>query len=321
MFSYEEKIFITGATGVIAHSLVRKLLSNSKISITLYVRSFTKVQRLYCDHPRFNDPGKVNVIQGGFNNEQPFTDAIVGHTRLFLYVPVTGYQNDEHIEIGKYFAGKAYDAGVQQIVLISNLSWPIPLRQLLATNSVTWRLEEAIRAIPDRKQLVTLRPCYLMSNMYQLDIPTIKSNMAIVSTHNPDQLIAWVSPKDVGHVAAKFLQELTNRDYNGNNDIVYELIGDFQAHKKRADILGSVLDRDIFYKSTTFKRYYSLLTNYIGLSYRMTVMVLELQSKLKRNTRTSVKELSKLLGRQPQTVEEWIKENKYALLYHISSWS
>ncbi|KAG2218612.1 hypothetical protein INT45_013920 [Circinella minor] len=320
MFSYKEKIFITGATGVIAHSLVRNLLSNPDISITLYIQSFTKIRRLYCDHPRFNDPGKVNVIQGNFINEQPFTDAIVGHTRLFLYVPVSGYQNDEHMEFGKCFAQKAYAVGVQQIVLISNLSWPVPYKLFLAINSVTWRLEEAIRSIPNRKQLVTLRPCYLMSNMFHMDVPTIKSNKAIVSIHNPDQVIAWVSPKDVGDVAAKFLQETIDNN-NNDNDIIYELIGDFQTHKKRAEILSRVLDCDIFYKNTTLKRYYSLLTNYVGLSYRITLMVLELQNKLKRNTRTSVKELSKLLGHQPQTVEEWIKENKYALLYHISSWN
>lgn len=296
---YEEKIFIIGSTGNIGQPLVRKLLAKPKVALTLYARSAAKVQQVFGDQPI----DKVQIVEGDYADQKVFEQAIPGHTRLFLLVASPNF--GEYPTIIRGFAEKAYNAGVQQIVLNSGITASTPWRTAIYSAA---NFEEAILSLPNRKSLVTLRPANLMSNQLipGSEAHTAKTANTIFDVRNEDKLNPWISPNDIGEVAANILQDPNEK----HGDAVYELIGDSRTPKEHAEILSRVLGKTITYQKITEEQLYEALTKQAGLPHTLTYMLLNLT----QFTRTRTPGLSILLGRQPETLEQWIEKNKSAFL-------
>ena len=83
--------------------------------------------------------------------------------------------------IKRAIATEAYAAGIKQVVDISSLAVTLPWRSSFLGN--THRLtEEAILAIPHRKNYMALRPTMFMTNHLWIDVETIKKEGVLKHT-------------------------------------------------------------------------------------------------------------------------------------------
>ena len=135
---------------------------------------------------------------------------------------------------------------------------------------------------------------------------TAKTSNAIFDVRNEDKLNPWISPNDIGEIAANILQDPIEK----HGDAVYELIGDSRTPKEHPQILSSVLGKTITYQKITEEQLYEVLTKQSGLPHTLAYMFLGLT----QFTGTRTPGLSILLGRQPETLEQWIEKNKSAFL-------
>ena len=295
---YEEKIFIIGGTGNVGQALVRKLLTNPNVALTLYARSPAKVQELFGEQA----DGKFQVIQGDYADQKAFEQAIPGHTRLFLLLQVPDF---DYSNIARGFAEKAYNAGVNQIVINSGITASMPWR---CTTYSAVPFEKAVLDIPNRKAVVALRPANFMSNQLMPggDADNVKKANMIFDTREPDQPNPWISPNDIAELAANVLQDPIEK----HGDAVYELIGDPRTPTEYAEILSRVLGKTVTYQKITEEQFYEALTKQAGLPHLVAYLFIYFGQYTSKRTPG----LSVLLGRQPETLEQWIEKNKSAFL-------
>ncbi|KAG2226958.1 hypothetical protein INT45_006365 [Circinella minor] len=276
----KERIYILGGTGRIGSVIIPELIKVG-VQITVYARSPEKVSKA----------DNVTVIQGDYNDLTPFENSIAGHTRLFLLV--ADCEDLDKIKIK--FGTKAYAAGVKQIVELS--ARRLPWRSYNVVH-VHQQAEDALYAIKDRGYHVTLRPTNFMTNM--TDYNTIKNNNEIVDSADPDEQQEWISPSDIGHVAARILVEPIEK----HKDVAYELIGDVKTPAQRAAIISKVTGRNISYKQLSVQEMYDFFINAgetNSMAYYMSTY--QFVSPISRG-------LPLLLGRPQESVEVWATNNK-----------
>ncbi|KAI8144880.1 hypothetical protein BJV82DRAFT_606576 [Fennellomyces sp. T-0311] len=199
-------------------------------------------------------------------------------------------------------ARRAYAAGVKQIVDMSSISVNFPWRSTL--NSVVSRTtEETILAIPNRGTYIALRPFFFMSNHLQPGLfNSTRDSNTIVDIYEPDQVQEWISTNDMGVITANIFQDPVEK----HGDAVYELIGDVVSLKDRAALLSKILGRTFVYKKVTPQEQYSYLTQTQGLPHSVAYAFLHQPV----TTGKPSPGLSVLLGRSPETLEQWIEANK-----------
>ncbi|KAI8149247.1 hypothetical protein BJV82DRAFT_685299 [Fennellomyces sp. T-0311] len=298
---YDERIFLVGATGNIGQPLVRKLLLNLKVALTLYARNPARAQKLYGEQA---EGDRFQIVQGDYDNRKPFEDTIAGHTRLFILV-----QSSDYKTIGplvRAFAETGYAAGVQQVVLVSGIAPSMPWRSSLLTD-LGYQVEEAVLHIPNRKPFVTLRPAYFMSNQLQADAGTIRNANKIIDIRELDQAKPWISPNDIGELAAIILQDPIEK----HGEAVYEMVGDSRTPTEHAEILSRVLGRTITYEKVTDQQFYDTMTKQAGMHHAVAYMFLQVSAAYNHKNTPG---LSILLGHPPETLEHWIEQNKSKFL-------
>ncbi|KAI9257166.1 hypothetical protein BDA99DRAFT_441526 [Phascolomyces articulosus] len=276
-----ENIYILGATGRVGSVIVPELIK-AGARVTVYVRSPEKIQKAE----------NLTVVQGDYNNLTPFEKTIGGHTRLFLLV--ADREDLDRIKIA--FGTRAYAAGVKQIVELS--ARRLPWRSYNVVH-VHQQAEDALYAIKDRGYHVVLRPTNFMTNMTDYD--TIKNNNEIVDSADPNEQQEWISPADIGHVAARILVEPMEK----HKDVAYELIGDIKTPAQRAEIISKVTGRNISYKQLSVQEMYDFFINAgetTSMAYYMSTY--QFVSPISRG-------LPLLLGRPQEGLEVWAANNKH----------
>ncbi|CAO3650635.1 unnamed protein product [Cunninghamella echinulata] len=243
MVSTPERVFIIGGTGNVGQRAVEDLLAN-KVPVTLYARNPSKVANLFPSH--YGNDKLLSVVQGDVNDLTPLQAALPGHSRLFLLV------NDliNLPTLKESIAKLAYDADIQQIVDISSISvgfsWRadfIGYQHYLAEKNILELAEQA----NNKRSFVALRPGRFMSNILSFDRPSAEKG------------IGWISPNDIGAVAAVILQE----DIQKHGNAVYEMVGDVVTPKKRAELFTAVHDRPYSYQQISALAKYQLLSSLI----------------------------------------------------------
>ncbi|KAI9261559.1 hypothetical protein BDA99DRAFT_511743 [Phascolomyces articulosus] len=202
------------------------------------------------------------------------------------------------IQIGK----KAYASGIQQIVDLSVQTLPWRIYQLTLHHQ---EAERALFDLPERKQqqgrLVSLRPGNFMTNMYySSDI--IQTEDMFMEELDPEERQEWVSPWDIGLVAARILMDPVEK----HGDVAYELIGDVISPQQRATMFSDVLGRPIHYEQVDSQVIYDMFIR-LGFDHTFAFSV----STYSANNPTVSRGLKILLGRQPESVKEWLKKNKH----------
>ncbi|KAI9276735.1 hypothetical protein BDA99DRAFT_567671 [Phascolomyces articulosus] len=279
-----ERVFVLGATGNVGSAVVEELIKQGAL-ITVYTRTPKKI----------NESPGTTIIQGEYTDLKPFNEAIQGHSRLFLIVPEIDDMASIKIDIAK----TAYEAGVKQIVHVSAKSVPWRHYQAALPFQIA---EKAIYNLPNRNGagFVSLRPCPFMTNIL-FTVDTIQKQNTFMDPAEPDELQEWISPRDVGQVAARILLDPVEK----HGDVAYELVGDVQSPEKRAQMLTSVLGRKIEYTQVSSETLYEMLLQ-VGFSHALAFGAATHQDKNPVVTRG----LSILLGRKPESCQDWFNNNK-----------
>lgn len=285
-----ERIFVIGGTGNIGKALVQELISK-KVALTLFSRNLEKVAKLF-------PTGDYNVIKGDLQNIAPLKDALKGHTRLFIVIQNTMLTM---VETKAIIAQFAYEAGVQQVVDISSITVNMPWRTT-SMGDRHRRAEEAILAIPNRGTYVALRPGRFMSNL--LWFTTLLADDTFHDIDDKDKHQGWISTDDIGVAAARILTDSIEK----HGDAVYEMVADCITHTQRAEIMSRVLGRNVQYKKLgAVERYDELLK--LNFPHAMIYAFSNSDSSMPVEDKVTTG-LPILLGRSPETFEEFITRNK-----------
>ncbi|KAI9251748.1 hypothetical protein BDA99DRAFT_574952 [Phascolomyces articulosus] len=290
----EERIYFVGGTGFVGKKAVEDTL-DAGIKVTIYTRHPEKSN--FSEHPN------VTFVQGDYDNITAFEKSIAGHTRLFLLTATY----DRVAQIKGAFARLAYAAGVKQIIDISTITIDLSLFTYIAQSHFAG--EEAIRDaknsfFPDDQQLsfVSLRPWRFMSNNSLFYNDSITHRNIITGTADPDIPQGYISPNDIGSLAAIILREPIEK----HGDAIYPMTGQLLTASQRAEIASKVLDRPIKYKQWSVKEQYDVLSKALGGIHKAAY---DLAQDIRPDFNHSPG-LSIVLGREPETLEEWFTKNK-----------
>ncbi|OBZ83256.1 Prestalk A differentiation protein A [Choanephora cucurbitarum] len=291
--SSSERIFVIGGTGNIGTKAVKDLLDNG-VRVTLFARNPDKVKSL------FSKIELINIVQGDYNDLSPLKEGLKGHTRLFV---VLG-ESKQFVELKKTIADYAFDAGIQQLVDLSSFSVNLGYRSS-ESGSEHYYGERAIYDHPERRgHVVMLRPGRFMSNTFWVD--RVKSTGKLFDALPPSFGQDWISPNDVGAIAAVILQE----DMEKHGDAVYSLVGDVISSQERAAIFSRVLGQEISYQEITPAQKYHTLVEH-GLSHQLAFMLSDPLLCAESQRITPAIEI--LLGRKPETFEQFLEANKQSI--------
>ncbi|KAL9541964.1 hypothetical protein MBANPS3_008846 [Mucor bainieri] len=286
-----ERVFVVGSTGNVGSAAVKELLKH-QVPVTVFSRNAAKVSTV------FPDAGDLlKVVEGDFSDVSPIKEGIKGHTRLLLLTQGL----DDTVQLKKTIASYAYAAGVKQVVDIStsaaNLGW-----RASTIGGVHYFAEKAIFDLPNRGHFVALRPSWFASNIIRDQRPL--ATKAFTTTAPLDFKKGYISPNDIGAVAATILRE----DVAKHGDAVYNLTGEIVTSGQLADILSRVTGTDVRYHQITATELYN---NLISTGWIPHLLALDLTDHAGLENNHSVTPIIEiLLGRKPQTVEEYLALNK-----------
>ncbi|GAN10025.1 nucleoside-diphosphate sugar epimerase [Mucor ambiguus] len=286
-----ERVFVVGSTGNVGSAAVKELLKH-QVPVTVFSRNLAKVSTV------FPDAGDLlKVVEGDFNDLSPIKEGIKGHTRLLLLAQ--GLDTTVHIK--KTIATYAYEAGVKQVVDIStsavNLGW-----RASTIGGVHYYAEKAIFDIPNRSHFVTLRPAWFASNIIRDQRPI--ANKAFLTTAPIDFQKGYISPNDIGAVAATILRE----DVAKHADAVYNLTGELVTSGQLVESLSRVTGTQVKYQQISATESYN---NLIATGWIPHLLALDLTDHAGLESNLSITPIIEiLLGRKPETVEEYLARNK-----------
>ncbi|KAL9552650.1 hypothetical protein MBANPS3_003655 [Mucor bainieri] len=272
-----ERIFIIGGTGNAGTKTVQDLVSRN-IPVTLYARNPSKVAELFSENPL------IQVIHGDLADLAPLKEGLTGHTRLFLlYSNFEDFVEKKILDISSITSGESWRSGY--------------------VGTMHRDAEQGILNIPNRGTLVVLRPGRFMSNILTFERPT--PDGAMYDTVDANETQGWISPNDIGAVAAAVLSE----DIKKHGDIVYELIGDVVTLDQRSTIVSRVLGRSIRYqKVSASSKYGQLMKTGMfphGAAYNLAASIPTVPPTTTISTGIPI-----LIGREPETLEQYILSNK-----------
>lgn len=292
IMSSTERIYILGATGNVGRVATLALLKN-KVHVTVLVRNVDKAKEL------FPDQQNLTVIQGDYDDLTPFRNSIAGHTRLLLSIAdLVRFK-----EIKRAFAEISYAAGIKQIVDISSSYIEFP-RHTCWLGQQAWEAEEAIRSIPHRGTFVCLRPTRFMSNVFIWgDLNTIKAHDALFDARPEDHPVDYISPRDIGALAAIILQDAIDK----HGDMAYDMKGDVLTGTQKAELFSRILGRSIRYQVVSPQQVYQTLAQHVPHPFAYSIAI-------QRERGVKTVGLSILLGREPETFEEYLTSVKSALV-------
>jgi len=296
MTTTQDKVFVTGPTGNIGTQVVLRLIA-SKVPTTVFSRNQDKVQSLFGEHVK---SGLVTPVKGDYDDVATFTQAIRGHTRLFLLI--AGLSKPT---VADTFGRIAYEAGVKQIVFISSFTvtlhnnGPISCEHTEAEH----KLYALATAQPNRSY-ISLRVGTLASNHVWGDMQSVKSSDTLYGPGAPATQQSYVDPRDVGDLAAAVFLDPVEK----HAIMVYTAHPDIVSNEQRAIILSKVLGRKITYVQESVQDTYNKMINFKRPHvFAYTLIELQVLGYVLASPCMSV-----LLGRPVRTLEDWFTDNKAA---------
>ncbi|KAI9316001.1 hypothetical protein BX666DRAFT_1859711 [Dichotomocladium elegans] len=301
MSSPAEKVYVIGGTGNSGRRVVADLLS-SGVSVTVYTRNGDKARSLFGTTPGLQgSAAQLQVVEGDYENLTPFEKTIGGHTRLFACVTLdTGGVGASDIMVN--LAKLAYQAGVKQVVAVSSISvsWQWRTTSIGHVHRVA---EERIIALTEGQRgigYVVLRPYRFMSNFLNFGKAAIMNAGVVTELADKDEPQSYISPDDIGALAAIILREPIEKHKNA----VYEMVGDTKTGDEAAAILSKVLNKPVRYVQQSVEERYKTLTSY-GMHHLVAYDLCSPMPSIPVTNRLSI-----LLGRQPETLEHYLERNK-----------
>ncbi|CAO3656546.1 unnamed protein product [Mucor fragilis] len=295
----KERIYIIGGTGSIGSKTVQDLLAN-QVPVTLYARDPSKVATMF---PQA-DNDLLKVVQGDFQDLSPIKESVKGHSRLYLIAS----DISTYAQFKKTIATYAYAAGVKQIVDISS-SYIDHGWRTTAIGQMSYLAETGLFNIPDRGYLVNLRPTRFMGNM--LGQMNRHVNQGIFNNVPKDFEQGWASNNDIGALAAVILQE----DIHKHQDAVYNMTSDVCTPGQFAAILSKIVGKDLPYIQITDVQMYNALMQAKVFSHPVALEFIDYGNEKSARVTPCIEIM---LGRKPETLEEFLNANKDNILQHLN---
>ncbi|KAJ2960236.1 hypothetical protein NQZ79_g4356 [Umbelopsis isabellina] len=288
------KVYVLGATGGVGTPVVKELLKRG-VSTTVLVRNPSKAHKL------FGENDNLTVVQGDYTNVDAFKNSIGGHERLFLLVS----DMDAMPKIKVTFSKIGYEAGVKQVVDVSSGSVSGSWRQNVVA-AAHYYSEKGIYELPNRGYYVALRPTAFFTNHFFGDDKTIRFKGIITGAEEANNGSAWISPNDIAHLAVNIMTEPVEQHV----DMVYDMTSQRLSGNERAAVISRVLGKEIKYVQVPFEQAYKNFLEFAHVPHSMAYGILDGSAE-----NYSVNHgLSTVLHREPETLEQWLTNNKDAFV-------
>lgn len=274
-------ILVTGASGNVGSAVVAHL-TRRRVAIAIGARRSAPVA------------DALETRELDFLDRRTFAAAVEGCRAVFLMRPPAIADTKATLNV---FVDVARRAGVTQIVFLSVAG--AGANPIIPHHAV----ERHLRAGP--RGWTVLRPGFFAQNLggaYRDDIRADDRLYVPAGTGR----IAFVDARDVAEVAAIALME--PEVHSGRT---YTLTGpEAMSLTETAAVLSSELGRDIRYRSASVAGYVAHLAR-TGLPIAQIIVQTVLHIGLRfGQARTVNPELSRLLGRQPHTVREYVRDHR-----------
>lgn len=280
-------ILITGGSGKIGSELVQLLKARGA--------DFKVMARKEEVRADLKSRGIASVA-GDFAQAKTFTPALAGVRTIFLLTvpsPTTEVQEGHFLEAAR-------KAGVQHIVRLS------------AQGADPWAASNLLRVHGRcEAQLETcglgwtiLRPTMFMQNLAPMYGEAIAKTSTLYAPAG-DARIPFVDTRDVAAVASVVLTS------EGHEGLVYEITGSVcETYAGVAEILGAKLGRAIKYVDVPEDAAFQSMIN-MGMNGWFAHGIITLFHAFKANGDTAVPRgtVTRLTGRQPRTLQDYVQEN------------
>jgi hypothetical protein len=122
-----------------------------------------------------------------------------------------------------------------------------------------------------------------------------------------DRLQDWISPNNISSVAVAVLSD----DVEKHGDCVYTLVSDIYTPDDRAQIYTRLLGQEIKYQQIPHVQKYNMLMSFGMFNHQICMDLCGAGEEYCDDVRVAP-EISILLGRSPESFEEYLNSNKAA---------
>jgi uncharacterized protein YbjT (DUF2867 family) len=138
------------------------------------------------------------------------------------------------------------------------------------------------------------------------EIGTIQNGNFITSFTSPNEKKMWISTTDISALAVNALTE--SIEYH--SDCAYEMTSEALSENERAQLLSKVLGKDIKYVQRSALEEYKANVS-LGMPHETAYALVE---NFQQGQGHITRDLPILLGRDPESLEAWLEQNKQAFL-------
>lgn len=233
-----EMILVTGATGNTGSSLLSSLQGRG-VSVRAMIRSARDEQRLAAS--------SATPVVADFEDRASLEAALHGVSRAYLVTPSSAAAEEQQVR----FVEVANEAGVQQIVLLS---------QLAAAEDSPVRFLRYHAVVERRIRELGLGYTFLRPNLYMQGLLTFRNSIASDGAFFApigDARVSLVDVRDIADVAAEALTG------GSHFDKTYDLTGpDALNHHEIADSLSRTLGRSVTFTDVPPEAFAAALGEY-----------------------------------------------------------
>lgn len=271
-------ILVTGANGNVGREVVKEL------------------QRLHCEFKLSTHRKNTDHIYLDFEDPSSIRPALQGIKKLFLIRP-------PHLADKKYFEPvieAAKEVGIEQIVFLSLLG--------AEKNKIVPHAKIEDLIIQSRIPYTFLRPSFFMQNLLTQHGDELL-NEQIIFVPAGQGKTSFIDVRDIGVVAAKALTE------SGHRFKAYSLTGkEALSYYDVARLLTKHLQKEIRYTNPSILAFWRKMRKK-GLKRDFIIVMIGIYTTAKLGlAKTVTNELKELLGREPITMKEFIKDNLEAFM-------
>ena len=290
---HQERILVTGASGVIGSELVKQL-SDSDAIFRIGVHSNESANKL------------TKISRGGdfaeIDYEKPDTLSIACKDVDRVFLLISGPQAVEH---ASRFVNGAMKAGVRYIVKISHL------RADAEPGVTITRLHRQVEKVIEESgiEFTFLRPNSFMQNFVDFYAQSIRSKNAFY-VPGGNAKVSFVDVRDIASVAANILI-----DENGNGEMThigraYDITGpEALSYNRAAEILSKITNKKISYVNSTHTEARQGMRE-MGMDEWFINIALELYDSYRKGYASNISPaVESITGTKPRTFIEFAKEH------------
>ncbi|UKT64916.1 NmrA family NAD(P)-binding protein [Pedobacter mucosus] len=224
-------IIITGSLGNISKPLTHELVEKGHV-VTVISSNPQKQKDI-------ENAGATAAI-GSLTDVDFLTATLTGADAVYTMVPPGNYFDQQldlltyYIDFGKNYVQAIQNSGVKKVVNLSTIGGNLKEGNGILTGA--YHCEQLLNSLPIDVSVTHMRPNSFYYNLLGY-IPMIKSQGIIAANYGGEDIIPWVSPKDI---AAAIAEEITST-FNGRK--ARSVASEDLSGNETARILGEAIGK------------------------------------------------------------------------------